>query len=335
MQNKYSIILPVRNGGKHFKECVRSILSQSYRNFNLHILDNYSTDGSSEWVISLKDDRIILIYSKESLTIEESWKRIVSINKNEFITLIGHDDLLHKNYLAVMDQLISTYPDAKLYQTHFNIIDENGNEVRKCKPMKEREDASQFLESLLSNNFDVFGTGYMMRSKDYDEVGGIPLYSNLLFADFELWIQLTRLSYKATSLQECFSYRLHQSATKSSPDVKMHEAFSRFIHYLKKIKEEDSNLNEVIRQYGITFLYKYCQGLSHRLIRTPLSKRDKLDVRSFINKCKEYANSLVPENDFDPDSVPSIRLAKFIDSNSLTREIFLWFKKLYPKPILK
>jgi hypothetical protein len=201
--------------------------------------------------------------------------------------------------------------------------------------MLEVERAGAFLKSVFTNNFDVFGTGFMMRSKDYDAVGGIPLYPNLLFADFELWTQLTRLSYKATSAQEGFSYRLHQSTTRVSPDLKMHEAFSKFIYYLDKIKNEDPKLDEVIRQNGLRFISVYCKGLSHRLLRTPLSKRQNLNVQSFIRKCKEYADLLVPGNTFNPDSIPAIKMARVIDSNAITRNLFLWFKKLYPKPVLK
>lgn len=333
--NKYSIILPVRNGGAYFRQCVESILSQSYRDFNLHVLDNCSTDGSLEWIRSVRDDRIVIIESGNPLTIEESWHRIVDMEKNEYITLIGHDDLLHENYLSVMDHLIASFPDASLFQTHFNIIDEEGKEIKKCKPMAQTENAGQFLQSVFTNRFDVFGTGFMMRSRDYDSVGGIPLYPNLLFADFELWTRLTGLSYKATASEECFSYRLHLSTTKVSPDIKMHQAFSRFINYLSVVKSEDAEIDRVIRQFGLQFLYTYCKGLSHRLIRTPLKRRQGLTVRSFVRSCKEYADRLVPGNNFDPDSVKSIRAAEFIDSNGLTRNLFLLFKKFYPKPVLK
>lgn len=332
---KYSIILPVRNGGEYFKQCVQSILSQTYLDFNLHILDNYSTDCSREWAESLKDERIIIIPSQKGLTIEENWGRIMSVEKNEFITLIGHDDLLYPDYLKTMDALINTYPDASLYQSHFNLIDNNGNEIRKCKSMPERETTSEFLASVFQNKIDLFGTGYMMRSRDYDRLGGIPTYPNLLFADFELWTELTRLNFKATTSQECFSYRLHQSTTKTSPDIKMQQAFARFIFYLKKIQDEDGKLRAAIQENVIRFLYQYCKGLSHRLMRTPLSKRQGLSVKKFIDDCKVYADLLVPGNNFNPDSIPSVRAAKFIDSNAVTRNLFLWFKKLYSKPVLK
>src|SRR4051794_34785431 len=116
----YSIILPVRNGGEYLKECVRSVLLQRGNDYNLIILDNCSTDGGPAWIRLLNDPRIVLIESDEALTIEESWKRVVAVPKNEFMTLIGHDDILHPNYLSVIDTLISKFPDASLYQGHFN-----------------------------------------------------------------------------------------------------------------------------------------------------------------------------------------------------------------------
>ncbi|MGZ3847214.1 MAG: glycosyltransferase [Flavisolibacter sp.] len=332
---KYSIILPVRNGGEYLKQCVQSILSQTYEDFNLHILDNCSNDGSREWIDSLNDGRVIVITSDNDLSIEESWGRIKSIRKNEFITLIGHDDLLYPDYLKTMDDLIGRYPEASLYQTHFNLINRGGLEIRKCKPMPEKETAADFLASVFQNQVDLFGTGYMMRSKDYDRLGGIPAYPNLLFADFELWTELTRRQYKVTSPKECFSYRIHQSTTKVSPDVKMQEAFAMFISYLKKLEEEDLQLRDVIRKNVVQFLYQYSKGLSHRLMRTPLGKRNGLSVKKFVRNCKDYADLLVPDNEFNPTSVASIKVALVIDSNTVTRNLFLWFKKLYPKPVLK
>lgn len=332
---KFSIILPVRNGGEYVKECVRSILSQSYTDFNLLILDNNSTDGTVAWVQSLNNDRIIIYLSEKSLSIEENWGRIVTIEKNEFITLIGHDDILAKDYLKVMSELIYKHPDAGLYQTHFNYIDSKGKKIRDCKPMATRESAEEFLEKFLHNNIDVMGTGFMMRSEDYDRLGGIQPYPNLLFADFELWINLTKISYKATAKEVCFSFRLHQSTTASSPDTKFQQSLEKFIYFLSLLKNERKSFNEIIIKSGADFLTFYCRGLSHRLLRTAKSKRNGLTVKKFINNCYEYATVLGVEDSFKPNSLLSVRLAKAIDSTRAGRFIFLTFKRIYSYPLLK
>ena len=145
----FSIILPVRNGGEYVKYCVNSILVQSICDFNLHILDNCSEDGTLEWITALKDPRIIVYASQKPLTIEENWGRIVAIPKNQFMTLIGHDDLLEPDYLQIITELIKKFPDASLYQTHFRYIDNKGKIIRNCKPMNEVQTASEFLNSFL------------------------------------------------------------------------------------------------------------------------------------------------------------------------------------------
>jgi glycosyltransferase involved in cell wall biosynthesis len=335
LKAKYGIVLPVRNGGHYVKECVGSILGQTLPDFNLHILDNCSTDGTLEWLQTLTDSRIRIYPADRPLSIEENWGRIPSIEKNEFITLIGHDDILDAHYLATMDTLITHHPTAALYQTHFRYIGPDGATLRLCKPMDERQSSIEFLAFFLAGLIDNMGTGYMMRSADYDAVGGIPPYPNLLFADFELWIRLSLDSYKATAPAECFAFRLHQSTTTTSSDLKYQHAFDRFIGYLERLQQETPSMKTVIQRYSLIFLMNYCKGLSHRLLRTPLKKRNGQTVAAFVAGCRAYADRLVPGNDFNPYGLFSMRLARTIDRFAVTRGLFLLFKRLYPTPLIK
>jgi len=146
---KFSIILPVKNGGHYVKDCIASILSQSLHDFNLIVLDNRSTDGTLEWLHSLNDSRIVIHESAQPLSIEENWSRIKDIPKNEFITLIGHDDLLDPGYLETMNALIEKHPEASLYQAHFQYIDKDGLLIRDCLPMDEIQYGHEFLAFFL------------------------------------------------------------------------------------------------------------------------------------------------------------------------------------------
>ncbi len=332
---KFSIILPVRNGGEHIKECVHSILAQTCTDFNLVILDNKSTDGTTEWIGTLKDERIKHFLSNQSLSIEENWHRILTAPRNEFITLIGHDDILQPDYLQVMSQLIDAHPDASLYLAHFSYIDVDGKKIRDCVPMDEKEMPGPFLTKYLENRIDLMGTGFIMRGKDYEAIGGIPMYPNLLFADFELWINLAKKNYMAVSSQNCFAFRIHASTTKASADERYHKAFERFINYLVSLKEERAEFAERIRQSGGSYLLFYCRGFCHRLLRTPVKKRNGLTVKKTIADFNSYARRLGIGTAFKPGSVFSIRLARWIDSNPVTRSFFLIFKKIYAKPVIR
>lgn len=333
---RYSIILPVRNGGHFVQECIQSILSQSFPDFELVVLENSSVDDTLAWISSINDRRIKIFPAQQSLSIEENWGRIVTTTKNEFMTIIGHDDVLDKRYLETMDELIKKYPDASLYQTHFRYINAGGKEVRKSLPMAERQSPADVLHNFLCSTMDIMGTGFMMRSKDYDNIGGIKPYPNLLFADMELWTELSRKSYLAVAPQECFSYRIHPASTTSvSNDFKTLKAFDQFVTYLKELKIKDATLNEVIQKDSDVLLGQYCQGITHKVLRTPQSKRQTPSVEEIIDKFREYGKQLKGDGSFEPLDSSKIKMGRMIDNNKLLHSLFLTFKSFFPKPVLK
>ncbi len=318
----FSIILPVHNGGEYVKECAKSILSQTYRDFNFIVLDNCSTDGTTNWLESLNDPRIVIYRSDKLLPIEDNWARILNIPKNEFITLIGHDDLLDPNYLAEMHELILKHPKASLYQTHFRYIDSNGDFLQDCLPMDEIQYSHEFIACHMMKTLDSTGTGYVMRSDDYNKVGGISAtYPNLIFADYVLWIKLIDLSYKATSWKSCFSYRKHQSVSRNTSAVKYQTAFGKYIEFLKLFMETNEKVENIVQHYGNDMLLYYCESLSHRLLKTPRHLR-QLKVDEYISLCQKYAHDLSISEQFKPMQKWRISIASRLDKNSVGRSLF-------------
>lgn len=324
---KFSIILPVRNGGEYVKECLNSILYQSYAGFNLIVLDNCSTDGTLEWIKAINDDRIECYPSEKSLSIEENWNRILTLKKNEFITLIGHDDILHPHYLQTMEALIHQHPDASLYQAHFVFIDAQGNELRSCQPMAEIQSAAEFLACECTQTLDSMGTGYMMRSSDFDAAGGLTLeYPKLIFADYALWMKLILINYKATAAVTAFSYRLHNSVSKLTNGEEYQQAFGVYAHFLGGLRTKNETIAAVLDRYGKQMLLYFCESLSHRLLKTPAGWRTT-NVQHYINKCRQYAAFLIPGQSFKPLYKPRILLAVLLD-NKPGIFIFNFMKKM-------
>lgn len=326
--NQFSIILPVRNGGEYVKECVNSILAQTYPNFNLIVLDNCSDDGTKEWIENLNNDKIIIHLSQKSLGIEGNWGRIKDVKKNEFITLIGHDDVLLSNYLEVINELIIQYPNASLYQSHFNYIDSKNDFVRTCKPMAETQTAADFLECHIEQSLDSMGTGYMMRSKDFDALGGMPQnYPALLFADYELWIKLIAISFKATTKNILFNYRLHNSTSKTTDAIKYQKAFLEYTKFLSDYKNKNVDIKNISEKKGHIMFNFYCVTLSHRLLQTAKIDRNK-SVNDFVKECVIMAQQFLGNNNnFKPYRSPQIIAAILIDSSSLGLHIFSKYRK--------
>lgn len=260
----FSVILPVRNGWPYVKECVESVLAQSHSNLELTILDNQSTDETLAWASSLKDPRVRVRQSDRSMNIAESWARALEVPKLEYLTLIGHDDVFDRDFLASIARLIERYPDAGLWQTGARLINSEGRKIRSCRPVPVREQPADYLAARFEARRDVFGTGYVMRSADYDRVGGIPPFERLLFADDALWLSLMQGTYKANDPAELFSVRIHpksESASMPSLWTSLMPGLRQFMEFLRGFREREPGVRKVIDELSPGFLLNYYRNV--------------------------------------------------------------------------
>ncbi len=103
---KYSIIIPARNGGKYLPTCVNTIISQDYRNYELIISDDHSTDGSKEYLATLSSHpNVIVIEPHEPLSMTEHWEWALSHAQGEWLIFVGQDDGLQPYFFALADKL--------------------------------------------------------------------------------------------------------------------------------------------------------------------------------------------------------------------------------------
>lgn len=333
---RFSIIVPTFNSARYIKECLGSILEQTVKDFTVHIVDSGSTETSFlDWIRNLKDDRIVIYNAEQRYSIEENWHRILSIPKNEFMTIIGHDDVLTPHYLEEMTALIEANPQASLYLTAYSYIDKDSCFIRESLPLPAKMTGELFVEYFLDNKIEINATGYMMRSKDYDAAGGVPNYPNLLNSDSELWIKLALKSYLAVSSRNCFCFREHASVSGTSPDIMYHNALKQFVDFLLSIRQQSQALQQVITVHGPAYLMAYCLDFSHRLIRKKLKDRHYLTVNRLIQDCQILSAKLSPGTPFQPGKLRSLVIAQWIDSNIFSRTYFRLLRKFYSGPLIK
>jgi glycosyltransferase involved in cell wall biosynthesis len=210
---EFTIIIPVHNGANYIRAALESVLSQTYTHFQILILENASTDSTVDIIHEFADDRITIVPAASALNIEQNWGRIVEQPLTGYITFMGHDDVLYPDFLAEVVTLIAAEPDASLYQVQFEAIDLAGNPFRHPATIAYRESADQFLLAVMEDREEVCGTGYVVRVADYKQIGGIPAFPGLLYADVVLWYRLTALSYKICSPKTLAGYRVHSQST--------------------------------------------------------------------------------------------------------------------------
>jgi glycosyltransferase involved in cell wall biosynthesis len=123
---KISIGLPVHNGRHHVAEAIESILGQTYRNFELIICDNASTDDTAAICqrYAAGDPRIR--YHREPVNIGASanFNRSFQLSDGSYFKWAAHDDVLEPTYLEKCVALLEQHPDAVLCQSLVRIIDD-------------------------------------------------------------------------------------------------------------------------------------------------------------------------------------------------------------------
>ena len=291
---KFTLIVPSYNGGEYLKQCIASLRAQTEPRFEIAVLDDGSTDGSLEWLRGLNEPRLTLYPAPQHLGIAANWRRALEIPKAEFMTIIGQDDLLDPNYLAVMDALTTKYPDAGLYHAHFRFINARGEITRRCRPMPERESAAEYLAALFTGQRDTYGTGYLMRSERYEAVGGIPEFEKLLFADDALWMALMLGAEKASATDECFSCRLHaQSTSGGTPWQSWLRAMPPYAAFLAGLAGRDPEFAQAFSAYAPGYFERWRRDL-YTLALTQATRRGERIAPDALNEIANVAGQMPP-----------------------------------------
>ncbi len=333
--NNFSIIIPFKTGKQYLLDCLQSVLAQDYPHYEIIILADITsnTDDALHAIKDLKNPKITVQLSDKNLDILQNWGRIKDLHKKEYMTILGYDDILSKGFLSCINNLINTNPDASLYHTHFNYINSNSEAIKKCQSLPTQMTASDYLEYTLKESIDIMATGYVFRSKDYDAIGGIPTsYPNLIYADAQLWIELTKKSHLVIDPSIQFSFRIHSSVTKTSKDKILLDAFILFLDYLKGLKQESANFELAIQSNLTAFAESTTKAMAHRLLRTPKMNRQGLTIDKVRNEIAGKCMQM--EVAYAPFKIKSIQIARFIETTPLLNELFLLFKRIYKKPVL-
>jgi|10_taG_2_1085330.scaffolds.fasta_scaffold05344_2 glycosyltransferase involved in cell wall biosynthesis len=131
---KISIIIPCYNREDYIEECLRSVISQTYQNKEILLIDNESTDQSLEIAKKIQTEHPEIIIEECPNIYAHSWQdpveKGISISTGEYFTIVGSDDLMEPTYIENVMKYIAVNPEKiSFFQSPMIGIDENGAEV--------------------------------------------------------------------------------------------------------------------------------------------------------------------------------------------------------------
>ena len=126
---KISVILTNYNGMPFLEKSVDSIISQTYKNFELIIVDDCSTDDSSKFLKSLNFDRLKLIFNKKNIGQTLSLNKAIKLSNGSFIARMDSDDISTRNRFKEQINYFKENPEIDILGSQAKIINKSDIEI--------------------------------------------------------------------------------------------------------------------------------------------------------------------------------------------------------------
>lgn len=216
MLPKVTVLMPVYNATEFLGEAVESIVSQSFCDLELVVIDDGSDEPLDAILDQFKDDRIVLV-RQENQGLTRALNRGIRMARGTFIARMDGDDVSLPDRLQIQVTEMESNLKMDLVGSYFDVIDAAGNLTERKEPFT--DPIYRLWRLQFHNNY---GHGTVMLRKDalikagmYDE--------RLRYAqDYDLWSRLSAKNNTKMIPKALYRYRLIQESSQSS--VKNYEA---------------------------------------------------------------------------------------------------------------
>ena len=215
MSPQVTVLMTVYNGLPYLGEAIDGILAQTSKGFEFLIIDDASTDGSRDLILSYRDPRIRLIENDSNLGQARSLNRGLRLARGEYIARMDQDDVALPRRLEKQMLYMAQHPQVVLLGTWCQFINEMENQIGRFHPPTTYQAILDYFATL--NPFAH--SSVLFRRVPIQEIGGYQA-DFLDAADFALWFQLTCQYQVANLPEELVRIRIHPGQTSLSADMK-------------------------------------------------------------------------------------------------------------------
>jgi glycosyltransferase involved in cell wall biosynthesis len=217
---KVSVCIPVYNGSDYIAESIDSVLAQNFKDFELIVCDNCSTDNTEEIVRNYKDSRVRYFRNQKNLGYVGNANRCLELAAGEYISIWHHDDCMMPDNLERKVRLLDEHPDVGFVHSNLVLIDVKGeivsqniwNEDSRHDYIKNGMVVFREFMSYLPNGASIFIGAVLARRECYALVGGFsPELPHC--DDSEMWMRMALFYNVACIGTPLVKYREHPAST--------------------------------------------------------------------------------------------------------------------------
>ena len=210
-----SVIIPTYNHAIYLKKAINSILNQTYKNFEIIVIDDGSTDNTKDIMAEFKGVKYIY---QENAGLSAARNNSISFSSGEFLVFLDADDWLYPQALSIQIDYFLSKPNLSLVSgSHIKIyVDENKFFINSAADIKE----DNFIK-LLKSNYISHPAAVMIRRKIFE-----MYFFNTEFRscqDYDLYLSIARNHNIIHHSEIVSAYRLHSSNMSSNYSLMLME----------------------------------------------------------------------------------------------------------------
>ena len=264
---KVSFVLPAYKR-RFLKEAIASILAQTYRDFELVVVDDCSPENLKEVVDEFHDERLTYHRNEKNLggtDLVAAWNHAMTYATGEWCVLASDDDVHHREYLAEMVRLSEKYPQVNLVHCRNCDIDADGKVKWVGNSRAEYESGIQMLYSSSVLRVPQRMADLMFKRKAYEAMGGFPSYPLAWYSDHVFAIKLAWDGGAVCSDKALFMYR-NSSETISSSGIGIGKKIEAGMSFLQDMTNLLDQVEEERLDYDDRLVLPLCRdGIKQRV----------------------------------------------------------------------
>lgn len=210
-----TVAIPTQNRAEFLRRAVASVQEQSFRNFEIVVVDNASTDGTSEVIDGMADSSIRHDRSESTLGMLDNWNRCIQLAKGELLVILGDDDVMDRRFLEMSVCPHRENPGLAFTYAHCEKVDPEGVFLSRWgyqfAPAGVMTGAEYIIWSARFGCCLTNSSTVLMRTDLARSAGGFraPFASNTF--DFNMWLRLAQ-NHAVCFLDESLAqYTIHDN----------------------------------------------------------------------------------------------------------------------------
>ena len=217
-----SIVIPTYNRAKLISRALKSIIDQTFVNWEAIVVDSYSTDSTDEILKNFKDPRIkyVKIQNLDGV-IAKSRNLGIKMAKGEWIAFLDSDDWWTKDKLKVClnnidDKVDFIYHELEIVDSKFKFLKRKNLSGRELK----KPILNNLLEGVIKDGNAIGQSSVVVRKKLLVKIGGISEDKNLIASeDFHTWLRIAKITDNFKFLKKRLGFYLVHGASVQNRDL--------------------------------------------------------------------------------------------------------------------